>query len=203
MNELKLTYHKAGKIKSKMEGMQSLSTTMLSNPYCQKMRLNKKTVCSKCYAVRYNTKITDSFYLWNTDLLETGDFVVPSITANVFRFNAIGELSSTNQFNSMLKIVTAHKKVTFSLWTKRVDIINEVFKDVKKPKNLILIYSSPIMNTRANILKLEHFDKVFTVFNKEYINNNNIEINCGDKKCKDCMICYSKNKIKYVNELAK
>jgi hypothetical protein len=53
---------------------------------------------------------------------------------------------------------------------------------------MVLIYSDPIINGNNELP--EGFDKVFTVYTKQYVKENNIDINCGGKKCKDCLLCY-------------
>jgi hypothetical protein len=68
----------------------------------------------------------------------------------------------------------------------------------KKPENLIIIKSSKYLNDISLSL-----GKVFTVFTKEYIKENNVSINCGDKKCIDCLICYTQNNTKFINEKLK
>ena len=48
---LKVTYHKSTKQrKSKLDGLNSINTSVLSNQFCGKMRTDKNSICSKCYA---------------------------------------------------------------------------------------------------------------------------------------------------------
>ena len=46
-------------------------------------------------------------------------------------------------------------------------------------------------------------DHLFTVYDKDFIKNNNIEINCGAKSCLGCKKCYIDNNIFYINEQLK
>ena len=73
--------------------------------------------------------------------------------------------------------------------------------NIKKPSNLTIVYSSIFKNTvTENIFKKYAFiDKVFTVYTKDYIKENNVKINC-EKSCKNCLKCYKKNNIKYISE---
>ena len=81
--------------------------------------------------------------------------------------------------------------------------------EYKKPDNLIIIISSLFLNTQWNYETLPYsskywfIDKIFTVYSKKYINDNNIQVNCGSKKCLDCKLCYTKNSIKFINEILK
>ena len=91
-------------------------------------------------------------------------------------------------------------------------VINDM--GYRKPKNLIVIYSVSLLNHQININKitsnprLQFIDKVFTVYTLEYLQENNINIdkfiNCGARKCIDCMKCYNKrNKTVFINEMLK
>ena len=91
-------------------------------------------------------------------------------------------------------------------------VINDM--GYRKPKNLIVIYSVSLLNHSIDINKitsnprLAFIDKVFTVYTLEYLQENNINIdkfiNCGARKCIDCMKCYNKrNKTVFINEMLK
>ena len=73
---------------------------------------------------------------------------------------------------------------TFTLWTKRKNIVNRVLKNRTKPKNLILIYSNKYVD-RLDIKLPKHFDKVFNNVSKH-----TNDVNCS-KKCLECMMCYT------------
>ena len=36
----------------KMEGIQSINTNTLTNPFCKKASKNKNSICNKCYSIR-------------------------------------------------------------------------------------------------------------------------------------------------------
>ena len=66
---------------------------------------------------------------------------------------------------------------------------------------MIIVQSSVLLNqetTPAN----EYIDKVFTVYDKQHAEN--VNINCGGRKCAECLRCYTKSdEIEYIAELLK
>ena len=46
-------------------------------------------------------------------------------------------------------------------------------------------------------------DHVFTVYDKKFIEENNIEINCGSRDCLGCQLCYHGDTEFYINEKLK
>ena len=46
---------------------------------------------------------------------------------------------------------------------------------MKSPQNFIVIYSSLMTNVELKLKNFKHVDKIFTVFDKEYIESKNIE----------------------------
>ena len=68
---------------------------------------------------------------------------------------------------------------------------------IKKPDNLILIYSNPKLNKPLEKLP-KYFDKTFN-----NVTTDSQEINC-DGKCQECMMCYTLgNKTQTIIEKAK
>ena len=49
----------------------------------------------------------------------------------------------------------------------------------------------------------DFIDKIFTVYDKNYINARDVNINCGAKSCLTCHKCYVRSKTKYINEKLK
>lgn len=78
-----------------------------------------------------NRNLTESELGWLT--VELG-------TRSIVRFHSFGELLNMIHLNNFVRIAKALPKTTFALWSKRIDLIKKL-KD--KPKNLILIYSTP------------------------------------------------------------
>ena len=64
------------------------------------------------------------------------------------------------------------------------------------------LYSSPCINDQADP-GYDFSDKIFTVYDKDYISTHDVSINCGAKSCLTCHKCYVKSKIKYINEKLK
>lgn len=199
---LKLTDHKAkGDVKNKMDGMTSINTPVMTNPFCTAMSACKGegVICGSCYArtIAKRWKHVDGSYQYNADELTSENYKPSMINRSVVRIHAVGELINELHFRNLIKLVNYNPNTLFVMWTKRVNIVADVFKDTEKPSNLTLIRSSIVVNKEDTLP--EHFDKVFTVYNAEYIRDNGTVINC-QKQCKDCMICYTKNSIVQVNE---
>ena len=87
-----------------------------------------------------------------------------------FRFSSHGELINNNHLINLINICLKNKHCIFTLWTKRTDIINKVFKEKIKPKNLILIFSNSKLN---NPIKSppKYFDKTFNNVSKDFDNS--------------------------------
>ena len=118
----------------KLQGLRAISTNTLTNPFCIKQNASgvADNICTKCYSVnmlstfRKNTapalqRNSDLF----TDHLLT-DREVPFIYERIFRFSAHGELISEMHAENLFKIASLNTGCTFSLWTKRKDIIKKV-----------------------------------------------------------------------------
>ena len=69
----------------------------------------------------------------------------------------------------------------------------------------MIIVSSPMMNKRMELdrEKFWFVDHVFTVYDKDYIEANNVNVNCGARSCLGCQHCYRKDTEFYVNEKLK
>ena len=89
--------------------------------------------------------------------------------------------------DNLMRIVNENPWCTFTLWTKRTDIVFRWLKDNDKPANFILIYSNP---KKSHIMSKppKFFDKTFNnVLKHEDVDKQN----CTGQKCKDCMVCYT------------
>jgi hypothetical protein len=189
----------------KMESMFSINSNTLSNTFCQAQR-KTDSICKSCYAFNQLTMYENNIppLQNNSNMLSTGilkENELPFLNHSIFRFNSFGELINLNHLHNLVQIAKKNKNTVFTLWTKRKNLIEKYFADEKKPKNLILIFSSYKLN-QIEILP-DFFDKVFTVFTAKYAIENKVNINCGNKKCINCRLCYSHNKIKNVNEVLK
>lgn len=190
----------------KMEGMQSLSTSVLCNKFCEKNRKDPNKVCSKCFAaaqMKCYTNMMECFKR-NTEALSKEIIPVkewPLLNASVFRLESFGDVNNWIQVVNYFNLCRKNKNVSFALWTKNPELIAAAIKmGYKKPKNLQIVLSSHFLNKVADINKWEFIDKIFTVFTKDYIEEHNVNINCGKAKCLACGKCYRKNKEVYINE---
>ena len=189
----------------KMKGMQSIGTTCKLNPTCAKNAKIKGSVCEKCYAQRYTgmRKGLENHLERNTKLL-TSKIIpmdeLPIVNACYFRFESFGDLHNTTQLINYFNICKKNPDTYFALWTKNPGIVKKVAD--QKPKNLQIIVSSLMLNKPVDISKMPYIDKVFTVYDKETIKRDGININCGAKSCLTCHKCYKKGN-KVINEKLK
>ena len=200
------------KMTGKLEGFQAISTNTVTNEYCQKQykKQDAKNICTFCYSHNMlNTfrKNMQASLQRNTDLLNSKVLhpdALPIINSAFFRFNAHGEFAldkkqGTINLENYVNIALKNPHCTFSLWTKRFDIIKPYFDNHEKPKNLILIYSSPLTNHIMTKIP-KHFDKTFnTVIETDFIEKQN----CTGQKCRDCLLCYKKNTTSIIVEKVK
>ena len=183
------------KCSGKLAGLKSLNTNPLTNSFCNRMAKNNKNICSVCYSRWFVNGVYNHtcYKPWenNAKILEKPLKDIPKINTIYFRFNAHGELINRINAINYYTIAEENPKVKFALWTKRVNLV----KGLDKPDNLNLIFSTPQINCKR--IKIpKGFDKVFSVYSKEYAEN----INCGAVSCFDCAICYKKNDIVFINE---
>lgn len=201
----------------KMEGMISLSVACTKCPLCIKAHNTKdnSNICKHCYSFRmlqrYKTlreKLENNYDFFTTVELNKND--IPFINASMFRFEAFGDISNELQFKNYVLIAEYNPWTTFTLWTKRPQILDNAFNKygINKPSNLIIIYSEPIIDRRYTSTdfktlknKYTFIDKVFTVHSKNGIDDT--FINCGAKKCAECKLCYTHNKVTVINERLK
>ena len=198
--------HFTTKHNGKMKGMQSLSTSCLCNKYCQAYSKDPRKVCCKCYAqtqMKYQTTMQPCFEK-NTKILTESIInknYLPYINAVVFRFEAFGDIQNEIQVINYFNICKKNKHVKFALWTKNPGIISRAIKHGNaKPKNLQIVLSSHYLNEQVDINRYDFVDKVFTVYTKEYIKENNMNTNCKAESCLACQKCYHKSNEVYINE---
>lgn len=202
----------------KMAGIGSISTSSLLNCNCKKRCCLNNAICSKCFSNFYQgfrkqlrEKLARNTELLTTRLLTKLEIQNLCISSLFFRFEAFGDLINSIQFKNYCNIARFFKNTKFAIWTKNPHVIVEyVKKGGRIPKNLTIGLSSLFINSRMNEKSIAYFEKffhvdfVFTVFNEKYINENNININCGSKNCLNCHFCYCHHKqTAYVNEKLK
>jgi hypothetical protein len=128
---------------------------------------------------------------------------LPIINNLYFRFEAFGALNNATQVINYFRICYKNPKVKFALWTKNPDFIADAIgQGYEKPANLNIVLSSLFVN-RERKNPFSFVDKVFTVYDPQYIEENNISINCGARNCFTCGLCYEKNDVSIINEKLK
>ena len=173
----------------KMEGIPSLNDDTVSNPFCQKMS-KTDSICGSCYSMNmlktFRKKCRPKFEFVGNYLSEKvrKPNELPICPAHHGRFHSHGELRNETHFINFISICNNQPNTTFSLWTKRFDIVNSVLTHKNKPKNLILIFSNSKVDSVKKRVPM-HFDKVFNNVSKKQEN-----INCSGS-CADCMMCYT------------
>lgn len=198
-----MMWHITTKHTGKMENMQSLSSA--NPPSCFERAAKKQGPCGACYdlLMKKRYKNLNAAHAKNSDaminvLLPTA--ALPRVNAAYFRLNAGGELWNVTHAVNMLRIARHNPHTSFALWTHEPKLVIEAIKKEGKPSNIKLIYSSQNFNKRDRLPR--YFDKVFTVYTKEEATS--VEINCGARKCFDCLKCYDpNNKTVFINELKK
>ena len=183
----------------KMLDIPSINTPTSTNTFCQSMQ-KTNSICKSCYAQRYEKMRPSLVEATTRNLFLTLRYIepqeIPAINAQVFRFHSYGELHNQIHLQNYFTIAQANPRTVFTLWTKRYGLVQRVLKLRSKPSNLILIYSSPVVDKEARLPK--GFDKVFTVHSKD----TTAPINCHGS-CNTCRLCYSHNDVVNINEIKK
>ena len=191
-----------------MAGMHSLSSSCKQNPYCMQRSKIDGTICQKCYAQNMMKmyKALDPCMAKNGDILSSrvlSEDELPVLNVAYFRFEAFGDLINDIHAINFFNICKANPDTHFALWTKNPGLIQAAIdKGNDKPDNLQIVLSSPYVNVKADN-KWEFVDKMFTVYDKTFIKENNIEVNCHGKSCLKCKLCYLKNGVTDIKEQLK
>lgn len=185
------------KMSGKLKDIPAINTSPFSNPFCTR-QVSSNSICAHCYSKRMLTTFRSLCvpkFEKNSELLSSRALEeVPRVNYAYVRINAHGEFINRQHVENVYRIATANPNTTFAIWTKRPQLLHGLVK----PHNVILIYSSPVINKIAKIPC--GFDKVFTVFTQKY--QDKVDINCHGK-CFECLLCYTKNNVVYVNKLLK
>jgi len=185
----------------KMLDIRSINTNPLTNDYCKKCTFYKTKKTRKngnkgflCYSIDMlmtSRKNCIKPFQYNSDVLSNSiiewDLLPRYFNQRVIRFNSHGELINKTHLENLNNIVKKNHDVFFGLWTKQFKLIKEFYSKNEKPKNINIIFSNSKFNAPMKKIPL-YFDKTFNVITKD----SDIKPNCTGK-CKDCMICYTKN----------
>lgn len=192
----------------KMQGLASISTSVRTNERCKKNAAIPGSICEKCFAYKQmNVYPGMSKPMEENQRILTSEIIplekLPQIHVLYFRFEAFGDLNNVTQVVNYFNMCRVNPKTHFALWTKNPDYIAQaIAQGHEKPQNLNIVLSSLFVNKeRKNIF--DFVDKVFTVYDADHIEKNNVNINCGAKSCFTCGLCYEKNDVIIINEKLK
>jgi hypothetical protein len=187
--------------RGKMKRLISVNTDSRNNTYCIIAHQCAGTVCEHCYFWKYHAGRMKPCNAWtrNGEMLQKPLQAIPLFWKDTLvRFHAFGELHNATHFINFCRIAEANPARKFALWTKRADIIRRYYP--RAPRNLVLIYSSPIINVPS--ARPIGFHKVFTVYTRQYIKDQKIKINCA-QSCNECRTCYSRRGATVIKEILK
>lgn len=198
----------------KMEGIPAISTSCKCNERCLARMKNPNLICHYCFADA-TTDRYDALQAHLEDNVEVlTDYILPLDALPRFkgdvskvRFEAFGDLINATQAANYIRIARENPTARCTLWTKNPDISHEAITFWGKPDNLTIIYSDPVINGSVTYeevhAKWPEVDKVFIVYDPEYIKAHNVDINCGARHCGTCGTCYDENDIHEVREMLK
>ena len=200
--------HFTTKHSGKMAGMVSISTSVTTNDRCKKNAEIKGSICEMCFAAK-QMKVFPSMEkpMVENQRMLTGSILplelLPTINNLYFRFEAFGDLNNAIQAINYFNICYKNPRVKFALWTKNPDYIAAaIAAGYEKPANLNIVLSSLFINQERR-KTFDFVDKVFTVYDPGFIEENDVQINCGARNCFDCGLCYEKNGVEVINEKLK
>lgn len=123
MKEFSAKYgiHFTEKHTGKMDGMASLSTSVVENPICKARAKVPGSICEKCFAAvmfaRYNDNFADCFRK-NTEVLTSTIIPVeewPIVNYAYFRLESFGDLQAVKQVINYFNFAKANKRTVFAL----------------------------------------------------------------------------------------
>jgi len=197
---------KISEMSGKMKGIPAINTNPLSNSFCKKMSSSKAQgiICKDCYSCAmlkaYRKNCVPAFER-NTQMLKVqmAEEKLPVFKKNdIVRLHAHGELINQAHMKNFMRTAEKNPKITFSLYTKRSDIVNKVLDKSEKPNNMIIVYSNPLVDKPITTVP-KNFNKVFNVCRDEHMD----KINCGARDCNTCRKCYKMNEAKIIYEKVK
>ena len=176
----------------KLKGIPALNTSPLNNEFCKTMHKKKDSICASCYSINmlktFRKRADAPFRKYGEFLsskIHPSEYLPKPPNALYVRFSAHGELINVDHTVNLFQICNSSPNTTFTLWTKRYNLVWRAIEYMKKPKNLILIYSAIGLDQKKKLPM--HFDKVFIVQAKK-----NDKTNCFGK-CIDCLKCYTQS----------
>lgn len=201
-DELHFTQHVE---KGKMQGMTSLNTAAMVSARCRENCKKPGTTCFYCYSMfqEYAYPLMIGPGMNNSYLLTERVYSLdelPFLNLAWLRINAFGSILNEIHFINIVNLAKKNPHCLVVVWDDQWALIQKVLNDLGKPANLQLIFSVRKIDSTKKIPLPQYFDKIFRVFSKEFAEREAIKINC-QRKCVDCMLCYSKNDVVEINEI--
>ena len=201
---------------NKLEGICSISSSVHDNCFCKARQAIKDCICKHCYAYSQQARhtglkehnILNGIILRNV-LIPVKFFKLLIIIFPYLRIESFGDTANVIQARNYIRIIKAFPGKRCAIWSKNIAIYEKAFAAEGKPKNTTYIHSSSFVNIPDNIDLSRYWfvDHIFTVYDKKYAKDHNIIINCGGRKCLECIKkkinCYFRNNTLYINELLK
>lgn len=198
--------------KTKMAGIQSIGTTSLVNPICQRRKEVCGGVCAHCYAsalckMRHtlNDHLIANYQKLTSKLLTRTEAAAVPVTSVIARIESFGDVANVTQARNYIRIIRAHKWIRFGIWSKNWGIWHAAFKKEGKPRNCTFILSSMNVNKTddPHALMIPYVDHVFTVWSKQEYDKRfkgDKLTECAGISCATCQKCYHKGGSFYINE---
>lgn len=217
IESLHIVHHvNTAKSKSKLNGINSLSTSCIDNSFCLARMKSKDCICSHCYAsTQQKTQLAlqdrntiNGIILRNIEIPTKywKKYINPADITKFFRIESFGDVANTIQAKNYINFMLAFPRIHFAVWTKNTGIWQFAMMENGKPENMVYIVSSASVNVPNEHSKKtsSYIDHIFTVYDKKFIAENNININCGGRACMDCIKkhvgCYYRNTAENINE---
>jgi len=168
-----ITKHNDG---TKMEGIQSISSSVWLNPICQKRSKCPGSVCEKCFAEKllgYRKTLAvcleKNYEELNDHLFSRDEAASVVVTSILGRIESFGDVATVMQARNYIRIMSANADVGWGIWSKNLGIWVAAFHLDGKPKNCTFVLSSPELNEIAEVPEWakEYVDHVFTVWSKQ------------------------------------
>lgn len=204
---------------AKMSSMISYSTFVGLNKFCQARRKKGCSVCAHCFAARQTKTYKDQASKLKrahaiATMCEWAIEDIPIIPDNYkyFRLESFGDINNVLQVRNYNTLANALmvQGVKVTLWSKNPGIIQAAINDSMQLSDNLIIGLSSLELNKPEIDKARKYSFIkflFTVFTDEYIEQHNIDINCGGRHCLSCLNCYelarNANKLILINEKLK
>ena len=202
-----VTMHSDG---TKLEGIQSISTSTRINPICRARAMVEDSICAICYAENLlkmrkglDKHIEENFRMLTRRLLTDEEIAAVVLWTRIVRIESFGDVANVIQARNYIRIIRANPSIQFGIWTKNLDIWNKAFDIEGKPANCSFVYSSPKINEPAILSEYDgrYVDHIFTVYDKEHYVFFGTEHHCAGVRCLKCLKCYYKGTPYHIAEL--